>query len=536
MSSFGVPRLSQRTADAQATLRRLTVRGAGATVLSQTLAFCVQMVATIVLARLLIPRDFGLVTMVTTASLLLLNCGLNGFTEAVLQWDVLDPSITSNLFWINVGVGSLLTIAFAGAGSLLARFYAEPLVTRVAAIMSLTILINSFSVIHIALLKRAMRFTVVAINDVIARSVSVVFSIILALYGWHYWALVCGAIALPLSTTIGAWIAYPWLPMLPRRHTATVPMLRFAMSTYARFISNYGSNNLDNLLVGWRFGSGALGFYKKAYDLFVLPANQLSAPLTGVAVSALSRLNRDPLQYRRYFFTALSILAFVGMAMGANLTLVGRDLIRLLLGPQWGEAGRVFTFFGPGIGIMLLYGTHGWIHLSIGRADRWFRWSLLEIAVTASLFVVGLHWGPVGIALAWVASFWLLTLPALWYAGKPAGILITEVVRTVWKYILASALAACACTLIVRAIAPLAPASNAISTMIRILITSLVFGSLYVGAVICLHRGCTPLHQVAGLFRDLLPLTNLSRSSPSLVTGTVARAQALCSLRPEGSN
>src|SRR5205823_4983235 len=128
------------------------------------------------------------------------------------------------------------------------------------------------------------------------------------------------------------------------------------------------SDLLDNLLVGWRLGPGSLGLYKKAYDLFVLPVNQLSAPLTSVAVSTLSRLKTQPSQYRRYFLTAFSLLAFVGMGMGADLTLIGRDLIRLLLGPRWDESGRIFCIFAPGIGLMVLYGTHGWLHLSIGRA------------------------------------------------------------------------------------------------------------------------------------------------------------------------
>src|SRR5436309_14282621 len=102
--------------------------------------------------------------------------------------------------------------------------------------------------------------------------------------------------------------------------------------------------------------------------------NQLPAPLSAVAVSALSRVTCDRARHHRYFLGALSMLAFVGMGLGAGLTLIGRDLIRLLLGPQWEESGRIFSFFGPGIGIMLLYGTHGWIHVSIGRADRWLRW------------------------------------------------------------------------------------------------------------------------------------------------------------------
>ena len=97
-------------------------------------------------------------------------------------------------------------------------------------------------------------------------------------------------------------------------------MVRFAISTYGRFIANYCTWNLDNLLVGWRFGPVSLGFYKKAYDLFALSTSQLVAPLTSVAVSALSRLNPKSKEFRRSLLGALEMTAFVGMAVGADLT------------------------------------------------------------------------------------------------------------------------------------------------------------------------------------------------------------------------
>jgi len=499
-------------------LRRLAVRGAGVTVASQSLGFAIQMIATVVLARLLTPGDFGLVTMVTTFSLLLLNCGLNGFTEAILQREEIDHSLASNLFWINVGLGLLLMIGFASAGPLLARFYGEPQVAAVAVAMSVTIFFTCLSVQHLALLKRAMRFSAVSANDILARTVSVAVSIFLASAGWGYWALVAGAVALPLATSTGAWALCRWVPGLPRRGVSTGPMVWFAMNTYGRFTANYLTRNLDNLLVGWRFGSQPLGFYKKAYDLFVLPTNQLSAPLTTVAVATLSRLTGDPIQYRRYYLSALSLMAFVGMGLGADLTLVGKDLVLLLLGPQWEESGRIFTFFGPGIGIMLLYYTHGWIHLSIGRADRWFRWGIVEFTVTGMLFLLGLPWGPVGIAVAWAASFWILTIPALWYAGKPARLGIVSVIAAVWKYLLASALAGCASALIILGIPSLALASGSMGAIGRIVVFSALFGALYLGAVILLHRGCDPIRDVVALLREMVPWGRLSRPSPAVAT------------------
>jgi polysaccharide transporter, PST family len=504
-------------------LRRLAVRGAGATVFSQGVSFAVQMTATVVLARLLTPADFGVVTMVTTFSLLVMNFGLNGFTEAVVQREKIDEALVSNLFWINAGAGLLLTLGFAAAGSLLAQFYHDQRVADVAVGISPTIFLTSLSVQHLALLKRAMRFSAVSANDVVARAMSVATSVLLALAGWGYWALVAGAIAAPLSTTIGAWLVCRWRPTLPRHTDDTRSMVWFALHVYGRFSFSYLCWNTDNVLIGWRFHARSLGFYKKAFDLFHLPADLL-APLNSVAVSALSRLNRDPAQYRRYFLAAVAVVAFVGMGLAGDLTLVGRDVIRLLLGPGWEPAGQIFTFFAPGIGVMLLLGTTGWIHLSIGRPDRWIRWGVVEFAVTVLLFLLGLQWGPAGVAMAWTVSYWILTMPAFWYAGRPIDLGVAPVFSIVWKYVLASALAGYG-SVILRGIPPFSAASNSLGSFANIVVVSALFGTLYLGAVILLHRGSAPLTLVADVLREMIPRRGLSTSSPAAATSAAGSCE-----------
>lgn len=484
-----------------------------------------QILATVVLARLLAPADFGLVTMVTTFSLLLINFGGNGFTEAVVQREHIDHNLVSNLFWINFGAGVGLTIVFAAAGTLLARFYGNPLVARVALGISLTILVTGTAVEHQALLKRAMRFTAISGNDLVARLVYVAVAIACGWAGWGYWALVAAAIAQPLSQAIGAWILCRWIPGRPRLVPGTGDMVRFAVNIYGRFTVNYFARNMDNLLVGWRFNAQALGFYKKAYDLFALSASQLVSPLTAVAVSALSRLRQDRVQYKRYLLSALSVMAFIGMGVGADLTLIGKDAIRLLLGPGWEPAGRIFTFFGPGIGVMLLYGTHGWIHLSIGRADRWFRWGVLEFVVTGLLFLVGLHWGPVGIAVAWTASFWLLTLPAFWYAGQPVGLGVMPIVTAVWRYLIASLVAGAGALAITNRTTMLQQeASGSLAAATRMILVSLVFVTLYLAGVIVLHGGTAPIQQVIRLMGEMAPWRKSMKPRTSVSVGQSATA------------
>jgi O-antigen/teichoic acid export membrane protein len=486
-------------------LRRTAVRGAGAAIAGSAGNFVVGIGSVMILARLLTPSDFGIVTMVTTFSLLLRSFGLNGFTELIMQREELTESLVSNLFWINLGIGTILTLAFASSGPLLALFYHNPAVVPVTRGMSLTIGIGCLGYIHTGLLQRAMQFRTTAIINFAGQVLQVIVSIALAMAGWHYWALVWGSGTQTAVVAVGSLMVCRWIPSRTGRASGTGSSLKFAANVYLHFAFSYVTHNTDNLIVGWRFGARALGFYKRAYDLFVLPQTQLLSPLSAVVVSTLSRINRDREQFQRYFLRTISVLALLGMGIGADFALVGTDLFRFLFGPGWEEAGRIFALFGPGIGVMMLYSTHGWIHLSIGRPERWFRWGLMEFVCTISLFLLTLSWGPSGIAFAWTASYFLLMFPGLWYAGKPIGLSIGPIFAVIWKFFAASAGAGVGTALIIRAIPYFATTVGASGAFARMVFVSLIFFGLYVGGVILLHQGLEPLNEIVSLLRDLLP-------------------------------
>lgn len=458
-----------------------------------------------VLARLLTPNDFGVITMVTTFSLLLRSFGLNGFTELIMQREEMTHTLASNFFWIQLAIGSLLTLGFAESGRLLSLFFHNGAVVPVAQVMSLTIGLGCFGWIHLGLLQRAMQFRTTAIINFVAQLLLVVVSIVLAELGFRYWAIVWGIITQVIATVVGVWLACRWVPRLPGRASGTASGVKFAMHVYLRYTLGYSTRNTDNLLVGWRYGARTLGFYKKAYDLFVVAETQLMAPISAVAVSTLSRVAHDRAQFQRFFLQTISVLALVGMGIGAEIALVGSDLMRLLLGPGWSEAGRIFSLFGPGIGVMMLYGTHGWIHLSIGRPDRWFRWGLLEFACTLTLFLITLHWGPSGIALAWTLSYFLLMFPSFWYAGRPIGLGIKPMISVLWRFFTASVIAGLITRVLIQTMPNLAGLDGARGAFIRTLFVSLIFFPLYCLGLIGLYGGTKPISEILKLLRDLLP-------------------------------
>jgi polysaccharide transporter, PST family len=488
-------------------LKKRAARGAGATILSQIFTFIAQFISIIVLARLLAPADFGLIAMVTAFSLLLQNFGVNGFTEAIIQIEIIDHRMMSTLFWINTLISFALTIVFILIAPALVRFYNEPRLYLITIGISLSIVSSGLSVLHMALLQRNMQFYVSSGIKVAAKVTSVTIAIFLAWQGWGYWSLVVATVALPLTTAIGAWIFCRWRPGLPESDTAIKPIIIFALNTYCTFTLNYFSRNIDKLLVGWRYGSQSLGFYKKAFDLFALPASQLTAPLTSVALATLSRLRNDPDKYRRYYLDAVSMLAFIGMPLSAFLSLTGNDIIILVLGPQWKEAGQIFSFFGASIGIMLIYYTQGWLHLSLGRSDRWFRWGILECLITTVFFLIGLPFGVSGVAIAYSLSFYILIGPCLIYAGKPINIRLSSLLSATWKYFFSALQAGLISFFILYSFDVTAQIFIQLNILLRIIVPFILCFSIYLLLIISFYRSFKPISQLISHLRDMMPTT-----------------------------
>ena len=494
-------------------IKKRAMRGAGAMVFSQALGFMIHITSTIILARLLAPEDFGLVAMVTTFSLLLQNFGMNGFTEAIIQKEDINHEMISTLFWINAGISLALTLFFMAMAPLLGWFFREPRLQLITVVVALSIISTGLSTLHSALLKRNMQFYLLSAIGIANQLICVSTTIALAWFGYRYWALVVNTVCTQLVHGIGVWIFCTWRPGLPARRTGVGKIISFALNTYGNFTMNYCSRNLDNLLVGRFCGSESLGYYKKAYDLFALPVNQLTAPLTSVALAALSRFCNEPEKYRRHYLESVSTLAFIGMGLSLLLTLMAKDLILLVLGPQWGKAGEIFAFFSPGIGIMMLYGTHGWLHLSLGRPDRWFRWGIFEFIIIALFFLIGITLGPSGVAVAWTTSFYILIGPCLWYAGRPVALKVSDVFAAIWKYFMAAAVTGIACWFILYAYDLTSPVFLACNIFMRIFVSLILCIPLYFIMVIAFYRSLKPILQFIRLFYEMVPVNFIKKEA-----------------------
>jgi PST family polysaccharide transporter len=484
-------------------LKTRALKGATASIFGKVLSFLIQTISTIILARLLSPNDFGLVTMVVIVSLFLSNISSNAFIEAIVQSRDINQHQISALFTINVMISVVLSVVLIVFSSVIVSFYKEPRLKYIIFVFAVINIITGLSVQHIALLRRNMQFYEISITEITATLFSAIISIMLALLGWGYWALVAKWMVISIVTTVGVWMYCGWRPGIPDMRAGIRPLVNYGIFTCGVSTISYFKKNIDNVIIGKYFGSQMLGFYDRSFHLASLLPNQVIFPLYSVAVSTFSRLSDDKEKYKKYFLDVLSIIAFIGMPMSAILTINSRDIIYVLLGPQWIQAADIFFALGLSIGIIMIYLTHGWLHLSLGMPKRWFQWSIFETILITSFIVISIPYGTVGVAFALSLSYCVILFPSLWYAGKPINIGIMDILLSVWKFIVSALIAGITCRLALKYYYTLQNNEKIIYIIFKILIISVLYLLLYLLIIIILHGGIKPIKIFVNILGDI---------------------------------
>src|SRR5690606_38424357 len=174
-----------------------------------------------------------------------------------------------------------------------------------------------------------------------------------------------------------------------------------------------------NLLIGKVWGEDALRIYERAYKLMMLPWQQISAPLQSVIVPTLSRLNDDPERYRRAYFQAVGVFQLVSCPLMAFVAVMAPQLVDLFFGPGYEEAGPVLRWLAVSGVVQPLSNSLGWLYISQGRTGELMRWGLWSSVLVLLSFLIGLPWGPLGVAQSYTLSICLVISPiAAWFAGR----------------------------------------------------------------------------------------------------------------------
>lgn len=414
-------------------LGRVAARGASLTLISQLVKFVLQFGSLAVLARLLSPRDFGVVAMVTAITNVAEIVRDFGLSSAAIQAESLDDAERTNLFWANTGIGTACAVVAAACTPLIVAAYDTSVVGPIVLALAWLFVVSGINTQFRAELSRNLRFGALALTDIVAQLASIAVAITMAALGAGYWSIVGQQVALVVITCVMNVLQCRWRPGRLRRDVSIRRFFRFGAGVLGTQVIGYATNNVDNVSIGVYWGSGPLGLYSRGYQLFMVPLMQVNDAMTRVVLPVLSRVQNDKNTYSRYIKRAQLVgcyLLATSFAVAAGLSV---PLVRVLFGPQWTQVSPIFAVLAIG-GIFRGIGQISyWMYLSRGYSGAQLKLYLYTRPFMITAIVGGLPWGPLGVAWGHLIAFsgyWVVSLitasravgvssrPLFWQAGR----------------------------------------------------------------------------------------------------------------------
>lgn len=399
-------------------LKARSVRGGVFNVAAEGADFILRVGSIAILARLLLPEHFGLIGMVTAITAIAERFKDLGLSIVTVQRESITHEQVSALFWVNAALGLAAGGLVAALAVPIAAFYDDPRLTHITLAIALTFVWGGLAIQHQALLKRSMKFGQVAGIHISASLGSIIIAIVLAMNGFGYWALVVREVARSMLVAIGTWACCPWIPSLPSRRTGARAMVRFGGSVTAVQLATLFSMNFGHILIGRMFGASLLGFYRQGVQLVLGPISQLVYPVYTVSEVALSRLQNQPADYRRYYQKILMLLCTATMPIAAFVVVEAEDIVLLMLGADWLDAVPFFRILGIAAFLTPANSTISVVMVTCGQARKYLWLGLASSGALIVCSLIGFLWGAIGVAAAHVYATYGMLLPRLYIAFR----------------------------------------------------------------------------------------------------------------------
>lgn len=479
-------------------LGRLALRGGIASIAMQYGNGALQLAAAVILARLLTPEDFGLiaiVTVLTSFAPMLVDFGLG---DATAQRNRITPSQISALFWFSTAIGVSVAIIVAAFSPLIATVFREPRLEPIALFTSISVVLWGLSNLHLALLRRAMQFGVIAGLQTSSTVLGIIVAISMASCGYGYWALVLRPISSAFCVACGAWFFCRWRPAGASFDDEVRSMLRFGLHVVGFGAAYNLARTVDRIGLGLFYRAEVVGYYQNATTLYEYSITSPLAQVHSIGSASLSKLQSDPVILRQKYEAALSALSFFVMPFAAVLSLTAEDVTVLLMGEKWQVTGSLLSIVALRGIFQVIVASQGWLHLSLGRPDRWQKWGVISLAIQSAAVSAGLPFGSTGVATGLVVATCLMAIPSIKYAGRPIALRAVHVMRAAGRQLIGAIviLGAGWCLKIV--------ALSNYSSFARVLVASIFSTCLYLLIVPGLFRMTEPIKIVGSILRDLL--------------------------------
>ncbi len=377
----------------------------------------IQFVVMIILARLLLPEDFGLIAMLAIFMAIAQSFMDSGFGQALIQKQDTTHVEECSIFYFNILVGGLAAALLCLAAPWIASFYDQPLLTPLTRALSLNLVINSFGVIQISVLTKRIDFKTQMKVGVIAAILSGTIGVSMAFGGFGIWSLIALSLSSSLFRTLLLWFFNTWRPSLIFSVGALREMFGFSSRLLASGLIGAIFDNIYLIVIGKMFPAAELGFYSRAKGFQRLPVDNISDAAGRVAFPVFSSVQDDKARLKRGVHKALTTLAMVNFPMMIGLAVVAKPLVVLLLTEKWLPCVPYLQLLCVAGMLRPLVIVNLNVLKAQGRSDLNLRITLFKNILKAAVLAITWSWGIEVILLGQVAVSLVCYLVNTHYTG-----------------------------------------------------------------------------------------------------------------------
>lgn len=372
----------------------------------------IQFVISIVLARLIAPSEFGLISMViffTGFADVFKNLGMGA---ALIQKSDVDDRDYSTVFWLYLGLGFLLfTIFFLSAG-IIADFYENSNLVSLTRLMSISFLISAFTGVPATIVLKKMNFRLRTKISITTLLIGPIVSFPLAYWGYGAYAIVFASLVKEIFSAIYYWLTVKWYPKFIFSKEKFKSLFKFGGLASLNGILFYVYRNVDNLIIGRMVGEQGLGLYSRAYGLMMLPISRISESVKTVLFPALSQIKENNEKMRQIYYRSIRSTAFVVFPLMFGLSFIAEPFVLFVYGSQWQgmiPILKILSLLGAFQSVKTFNGT---IIYAKGKLLLDTKIFLVTVPLFICAFIWGAKWnGIYGVAICYAGVSFL----TMWY-------------------------------------------------------------------------------------------------------------------------
>ena len=379
--------------------RTLTVHALSWSLSAKVFSQVLSIVFGIVLARLLMPEDFGLIAMVVVVvgfAGLLSDVGLGA---ALIQRQGITEDHYSSIFWVNNALGLILVICLILLSPAIADFYGRPEIETIVIVLSFNFLFAALTMVPRARLNKSLAFRELSIIDVLSMLAGAGTAITLAVLDFGYWSLVVQQLVNRSMSTVLIWAISRWKPKLICDFVLVRELFGFSINVFFTQVLQFIAGNISNVLIGKYLSAHAVGLFDKAQSMMLFPLHNVSHVVGSVMFPSLSKIQGDLFRVRETYLRLISSIALITFPMMVGMFVVSEYFVIGVLGPHWHEVVPLFKILCV-VGIFTSIVTvTGSVYLSQGRADLQLKVNLIIQPLRIIAIVAGLPWGVLGVVI-----------------------------------------------------------------------------------------------------------------------------------------